>query len=115
MLDFRGLVKILEERGELYRISRAVEPKFEMPAVMEQMQLAFQVCRILPGEARPFAIDAVAVGAVAGDAGGGQYSSGLGRARRPGNRRRQQRQRTTSKTDCRGHDDIHARKLRIVH
>ncbi len=38
MLDFRGLVKILEERGELYRISRAVEPKFEMPAVMEQIE-----------------------------------------------------------------------------
>ncbi len=36
--DFRGLVKILEERGELYRISRPVEPKFEMPAVMEQIE-----------------------------------------------------------------------------
>lgn len=38
MHDFRGLVKILEERGELYRISRPVEPKFEMPAVMEQIE-----------------------------------------------------------------------------
>ena len=38
MQDFRGLVKILEERGELYRISRSVEPKFEMPAVMEQIE-----------------------------------------------------------------------------
>ena len=38
MLDFRGLVKLLEERGELYRISRPVEPKFEMPAVMEQIE-----------------------------------------------------------------------------
>lgn len=38
MQDFRGLVKILEERGELYRISRPVEPKFEMPAVMEQIE-----------------------------------------------------------------------------
>jgi len=36
--DFRGLVRILEERGELYRISRPVEPKFEMPAVMEQIE-----------------------------------------------------------------------------
>jgi 2,5-furandicarboxylate decarboxylase 1 len=36
--DFRGLVKILEERGELYRVSRPVEPKFEMPAVMEQIE-----------------------------------------------------------------------------
>jgi 3-polyprenyl-4-hydroxybenzoate decarboxylase len=35
---FRGLVKILEERGEFYRISRSVEPKFEMPAVMEQIE-----------------------------------------------------------------------------
>jgi 2,5-furandicarboxylate decarboxylase 1 len=31
-------VKILEERGELYRISRPVERKFEMPAVMEQIE-----------------------------------------------------------------------------
>lgn len=38
MHDFRGLVKILEERGELYRISRPVEPRFEMPAVMEQIE-----------------------------------------------------------------------------
>jgi len=36
--DFRGLVSILEERGELYRISRPVDPKFEMPAVMEQIE-----------------------------------------------------------------------------
>ena len=38
MHDFRGLVRILEERGELFRISRPVEPKFEMPAVMEQIE-----------------------------------------------------------------------------
>lgn len=38
MHDFRGLVKMLEERGELYRISRPVEPRFEMPAVMEQVE-----------------------------------------------------------------------------
>ena len=38
MLDFRSLVKLLEERGELYRITRAVEPKFEMPALMEQIE-----------------------------------------------------------------------------
>ena len=38
MLDFRGLAKLLEERGELYRISRPVDPKFEMPAVMEQIE-----------------------------------------------------------------------------
>ncbi len=38
MLDFRGLVRLLEERGELYRISRPVDPKFEMPAVMEQIE-----------------------------------------------------------------------------
>jgi len=36
--DFRGLVRILEERGELYRITRPVDPKFEMPAVMEQIE-----------------------------------------------------------------------------
>jgi len=36
--DFRGLVKLLEERGELYRISRPVDPRFEMPAVMEQVE-----------------------------------------------------------------------------
>ena len=38
MHDFRGLVKLLEERGELLRISRPVEPRFEMPAVMEQIE-----------------------------------------------------------------------------
>lgn len=38
MHDFRALVKILEDRGELYRISRPVDPKFEMPAVMEQIE-----------------------------------------------------------------------------
>ncbi|MEO8444608.1 MAG: UbiD family decarboxylase [Gammaproteobacteria bacterium] len=38
MHDFRGLVKILEERGELDRISRPVDPRFEMPAVMEQIE-----------------------------------------------------------------------------
>ena len=38
MHDFRGLLRILEERGEIYRISRSVEPKFEMPAVMKQIE-----------------------------------------------------------------------------
>lgn len=37
MLDFRGLVKLLEERGEIYRISRPVDPEFEMAAVMAQI------------------------------------------------------------------------------
>lgn len=37
MHDFRGLARILEERGELYRISRPVDPRFEMPALMEQI------------------------------------------------------------------------------
>ncbi|MDQ1302444.1 MAG: hypothetical protein QG595_427, partial [Pseudomonadota bacterium] len=27
MLDFRGLVSLLEQRGELYRISRPVDPE----------------------------------------------------------------------------------------
>jgi 2,5-furandicarboxylate decarboxylase 1 len=36
--DFRGLVRLLEERGELHRIRRPVEPRFEMPAVMEQIE-----------------------------------------------------------------------------
>jgi len=35
--DFRSLVKTLEERGELTRISREVDPRFEMPALMEQI------------------------------------------------------------------------------
>ena len=38
MHDFRGLVKILEERGELYHISRPVDARFEMPAVMEHIE-----------------------------------------------------------------------------
>lgn len=37
MHDFRGLARILEERGELYRIKRPVDPRFEMPALMEQI------------------------------------------------------------------------------
>lgn len=37
MHDFRSLAKILEDRGELDRISRPVDPKFELPAVMEQI------------------------------------------------------------------------------
>src|SRR5690606_11759911 len=35
--DFRNLARILESRGELLRISRPVEARFEMPAVMEQI------------------------------------------------------------------------------
>ena len=37
MLDFRGLIRLLEQRGELYRISRPVDPEFEIAAVMEQI------------------------------------------------------------------------------
>lgn len=37
MLDFRGLVSLLEQRGELYRISRPVDSEFETAAVMEQI------------------------------------------------------------------------------
>ena len=37
MLDFRGLIKLLEQRGELDRISRPVDPEFEIAAVMEQI------------------------------------------------------------------------------
>ncbi len=37
MLDFRGLIRLLEQRGELYRISRPVDPKFEIAAIMEQV------------------------------------------------------------------------------
>jgi 2,5-furandicarboxylate decarboxylase 1 len=35
--DFRTLARILEERGELYRIETPVDPRFEMPALMEQI------------------------------------------------------------------------------
>ncbi len=38
MTDFRTLLDILEDRGELYRITRPVEPRFEMPAVMEHIE-----------------------------------------------------------------------------
>ncbi len=37
MLDFRGLIEILESRGEIVRIRRSVDPRFEMPALMEQV------------------------------------------------------------------------------
>jgi 2,5-furandicarboxylate decarboxylase 1 len=36
--DFRTLARILEERGEIYRVSRPVDRKFEMPALMEQVE-----------------------------------------------------------------------------
>jgi 2,5-furandicarboxylate decarboxylase 1 len=35
--DFRTLARILEDRGELYRIEAPVDPRFEMPALMEQI------------------------------------------------------------------------------
>ncbi|MCC5794837.1 MAG: UbiD family decarboxylase [Chromatiales bacterium] len=38
MTDFRSLAGILENRGELVRISREVDPRFEMPALMEQVE-----------------------------------------------------------------------------
>ena len=38
MLDFRGLVKLLEARGELHRIRRPVDARYEMPALMEQCE-----------------------------------------------------------------------------
>ena len=38
MHDFRTLARILEERGEIYRISRPVDRRFEMAAVMEQVE-----------------------------------------------------------------------------
>lgn len=38
MQDFRGLIQLLEERGELHRITRPVDAKFEMPAVMERIE-----------------------------------------------------------------------------
>lgn len=37
MHDFRSLLKILEARGELHRIEREVDPKYELPAVMEKV------------------------------------------------------------------------------
>ncbi len=37
MHDFRSLLKILEARGELHRVAREVDPKFELPAVMEKI------------------------------------------------------------------------------
>ncbi len=42
--DLRSFIRLLQERGELVRISREVDPKFEMPAVMgalEQQRKAF--------------------------------------------------------------------------
>lgn len=37
MTDFRGLVQILEQRGELVRVAREVQPRYEMPALMTQV------------------------------------------------------------------------------
>ena len=37
MLDFRGLVDVLEARGELRRIKRTVDRQRELPALMEQV------------------------------------------------------------------------------
>jgi 2,5-furandicarboxylate decarboxylase 1 len=38
MHDFRSFANLLEERGELVRISREVEPKYELPALMTQLE-----------------------------------------------------------------------------
>lgn len=38
MHDFRTLARILEERGEIYRIGRPVERRYEMAAVMEKVE-----------------------------------------------------------------------------
>jgi 2,5-furandicarboxylate decarboxylase 1 len=38
VLEFRDLVRLLEQRGELHRITRAVDRRFEMAAVMEQIE-----------------------------------------------------------------------------
>lgn len=37
MLDFRSLVQLLESRGELFRVSREVDPRHEIAAVMEHI------------------------------------------------------------------------------
>jgi 2,5-furandicarboxylate decarboxylase 1 len=38
MHDFRSFASLLEQRGELARISREVEPKYELPALMTQLE-----------------------------------------------------------------------------
>lgn len=38
MPDLRGLLALAEERGDLCRISRAVDPKHEIPALIEQIE-----------------------------------------------------------------------------
>ncbi len=40
MTDLRSLKCLLEERGDLVRISRQVDPRFEMPAVMAKLEAA---------------------------------------------------------------------------
>lgn len=40
MHDFRSFIRLLEEQGEIARIRRTVEPRFEMPAVMTKLEAA---------------------------------------------------------------------------
>ncbi|MBT8421811.1 MAG: UbiD family decarboxylase, partial [Gammaproteobacteria bacterium] len=40
MRDLRSFLQLLDDRGELVRISREVNPKFEMPALMVQLEKA---------------------------------------------------------------------------
>jgi len=49
--NLRSMIRALEERGELLRIEREVEPRYEMPAVMaalEQQRKAFIFERVKP-------------------------------------------------------------------
>ena len=36
--DLRSFAALLEERGELVRINRVVDPKFELPALLQQLE-----------------------------------------------------------------------------
>jgi UbiD family decarboxylase len=40
MHDFRSFLRLLDDKGELARIRRAVEPRYEMPAVMTRLEAA---------------------------------------------------------------------------
>jgi len=57
MHDFRSLASLLEARGDLVRITRPVDPRFELPAVMTRLEAAGKafVFENVKGAAMPLA------------------------------------------------------------
>jgi len=53
-LNFRELVAALDARGELLRVGKAVNPEFELPALLKQAEARDMACRFERVEGSPF-------------------------------------------------------------